>query len=131
MNQRPPENRVSGDIIRAAYKVHTTLGPGLFESVYEAALAHELVQLGHHVARQVPVPVRYGQIHFDFGFRVDLLVDNLVVVELKSVERLLPAHKKQTLTYVRLAAKRLGLLLNFGATRIKDGIVRLVHGLPD
>jgi GxxExxY protein len=131
MDQRPPENLVSGDIIRAAYKVHTTLGPGLFESVYEVALAHELARGGHQVLRQVPIAVRYEQIHFDFGFRADLLVDDLVLVELKSVERILPVHKKQALTYVRLAGKRLGLLLNFGATRIKDGIVRLVHGLPD
>ena len=131
MDQRPPENRVSGDIIRAAYKVHTTLGPGLFESIYEVALAHELARLGHQVGRQVPIAVHYEQIHFDFGFRADLLVDDLVVVELKSVERLLPVHIQQALTYVRLAGKRLGLLLNFGATRIKDGIVRLVHGLPD
>jgi GxxExxY protein len=131
MEEQPRENDVSGEIIRTAYRIHTTLGPGLFESVYEVALAHDLQRLGHCVTRQVPIPVRYEGLQFDVGFRVDLLVDDLVVVELKSVEQLLPVHKKQALTYVRLTGKRLGLLLNFGAPRIKDGIVRLVNGLPD
>lgn len=125
------ENRVSGDIVDAAYKVHTRLGPGLLESVYEVVLAHELTARGHDVERQVPIAVRYDELVFDVGFRADLLVDGLVVVELKSVEHVLPVHKKQVLTYIRLAKIRLGLLLNFGAHRIKDGITRLVNDLPD
>jgi GxxExxY protein len=131
MDRRPSEDVIASDIVDAAYKVHTTLGPGLLESVYEIALALELTRRGHRVARQVPIAVRYEQLVFDVGFRADLLVDDFVIVELKSVERLMPAHHKQVLTYVRLAGKRLGLLLNFGAARIKDGIVRLVHRLPE
>ena len=127
----PKENDISGDIIDAAYKVHTRLGPGLLESVYEAVLAHELATRGHRVERQVPIAVRYDDLVFDVGFRADLLVDGLVIVELKSVEHVLPVHKKQVLTYIRLANKRLGLLLNFGANRIKDGVTRLVNELPD
>jgi GxxExxY protein len=131
MTGGPEENEISGDIIDAAYKIHTQLGPGLLESVYEAVLAHDLVARGHQVGRQVPIAVRYDDLVFDVGFRADLLVDGLVIVELKSVEHVLPVHKKQVLTYIRLANKRLGLLLNFGANRIKDGITRVVNRLPD
>ncbi|MBI5490173.1 MAG: GxxExxY protein [Deltaproteobacteria bacterium] len=131
MGDSPKENLVSGAVIDAAYRVHGTLGPGLMESVYETCLAHELTQRGHLVARQVPIAIRYRELLFDIGFRADLVVDDLVIVELKSVEFLLPVHKKQTLTYVRQAGKRLGLLLNFGAERIKHGIARLANGLPD
>ncbi len=131
MNRQPRENLVARDIVDAAYKVHTVLGPGLLESVYELAMAHELIRRGHHVGRQVPIAVRFEDLSFDIGFRADLIVDDLVIVALKSVERLVPVHPKQVLTYVRLAGKRLGLLLNFGETRIKDGIVRLVHDLPE
>lgn len=127
----PRENDISGNVVDAAFKVHMRLGPGLLESVYEAVLAHELALRGHHVERQVPIAVRYDDIVFDVGFRADLLVDGLVIVELKSVENILPVHKKQVLTYIRLADKRLGLLINFGAELIKDGITRLVNGLPD
>ncbi len=127
----PKENEISRDIVDAAYKVHTTLGPGLLESVYETVLAHELTRRGHHVERQVAIAVRYENLVFNVGFKADLIVDGLVIVELKSVERVLPVHKKQVLTYIRLADKRLGLLLNFGAHLIKDGITRLVNGLPD
>lgn len=123
------ENEISGIIVDAAYKVHTTLGPGLLESVYEAVLAYELAQRGLKVQRQVPIGITYGNMHFDVGFKADMLVEGKVIVELKSVERELPVHKKQVLTYIRLADMKLGLLLNFGATRIKDGITRLVNGL--
>ncbi len=127
----PPENDIARQIVDAAYKVQTTLGPGLFESVYETVLAYELGRRGRQVERQVPIAVRYDNLVFDIGFRADLLVDGLVIVELKSVEHVVPVHKKQTLTYIRLADKRLGLLINFGARRIKDGITRLVNNLPD
>src|SRR3972149_7678490 len=129
MTNPPKENNISGDIIDAAYKVHTRLGPGLLESAYEAVLAHEIAARKHNVERQVPIAIRYDDLVFDVWFRADLLVDGLVIVELKSVEHVLPVHKKQGLTYIRLANKRLGLLLNFGADRIKDGITRLLYGL--
>lgn len=129
MTQR--ENEISREIVDAAYKVHTRLGPGLLESVYETVLVHELTDKGMQVERQVPIAIRYDSLVFEIGFRADLLVDGLVIVELKSCEKVLPVHKKQVLTYIRLADKRLGLLLNFGAPRIKDGITRIVNGLPD
>ena len=125
------ENDVSATIVDAAYKVHTTLGPGLLETVYEAVLAYELTQRGLRVERQVPIAINYENIHFDVGFRADMLVEGLVIVELKSVERVLPVHKKQVLTYIRLADLRLGLLMNFGASLIKDGITRLVNRLEE
>lgn len=125
------ENDIARLIVDAAYKVHTTLGPGLLESVYEAVLAYELQKRGLEVTRQIPIPVVYEQMSFDEGFRADLLVAGKVIVELKSVEKVAPVHKKQLLTYLRLADKRLGLLINFGAALIKDGITRIVNRLPE
>jgi GxxExxY protein len=125
------ENQIAREIVDAAYKVHTTLGPGLLESVYEAALAHELHSRGVPIERQKPVPVVYGEMHLDEGFRADLVVAEQVIVELKSVESIAPIHKKQLLTYLRLADRRLGLLINFGAERIKDGITRIANGLHE
>lgn len=123
------ENDIAKEIVDAAYAVHTRLGPGLLETVYEVALAHELTKRGLRVRRQARVPVVYDGIKFDEGFRADLVVDDKVVVELKSVESLAPVHKKQVLTYLRLMDKRLGLLVNFGSALIKDGISRIVNGL--
>jgi GxxExxY protein len=125
------ENEIARAIVDAAYKVHSTLGPGLLESVYEAALAYELEQRGLAVAKQVPVPVAYGEVRLGEGFRADLIVEDKVIVELKAVEEVLPVHKKQLLTYLRLADKRLGLLINFGALLIKDGITRVVNRLQE
>ena len=125
------ENEIATAIVDAAYKVHTTMGPGLLESVDEAVWAREIGKRGISVQRQVPIAVRYENIQFDVGFRADLLVGGLVICELKSLEQVLPVHKKQLLTYVKLADLRLGLLLNFGAARIKDGITRLVNHLPE
>lgn len=125
------ENDVAREIVDAAFKVHTTLGPGLMESVYQTVLSHELRQRGLSVQCGVPVAIRYDNLRFDVGFRADLIVNSIVIVELKSVENTAAVHKKQVLTYVRLADLRLGLLINFGAARIKDGITRLVNGLPD
>jgi GxxExxY protein len=125
------ENEIAQRVVQAAYTVHTRLGPGLLESVYEAVLAHELQKDGLRVARQVPVPVLYETLRFEEGFRVDILVEDSLILELKSVEAVAPVHKKQLLTYLRLAGKRLGLLINFGAPLIKDGISRVVNGLPD
>lgn len=125
------ENEIASEIIEAAFKVHRALGPGLLESVCEAALTHELRRQGLAVERQVSVPVHYDGIGMKDAFRADLIVEGKVIVELKSVERTLPVHKKQTLTYVRLAGLRLGLLINFGSALLKDGITRLVNGLED
>jgi len=125
------ENEIAQVIVDAAYKVHTTLGPGLLESVYEAVLAHELEQRGLAVARQTPIPVLYEGVQLEEGFRADLVLENKVIVELKSVEEVAPVHKKQLLTYLRLADKRLGLLINFGAALIKHGITRVVNRLQE
>jgi len=125
------ENDISHDIVDATVHIHRILGPGLLESVYETVLAHELTLRGLHVARQQPIPICYHGIQFDEGFRADLLVEDKVIVELKSVEQIAPVHKKQLLTYIRLCDKRLGLLINFGACLAKEGIHRIVNGLPD
>lgn len=125
------ENEIATMVVDAAVHVHQTLGPGLLESVYEIVLAYELRRRGLHVVRQAPIDVRYEDISLDGGFRADLIVQGKVLVELKSVERTAPVHKKQTLTYVRLADLRLGLLLNFGAVLMKHGITRVVNGLHD
>jgi GxxExxY protein len=122
-------NEISGVIVDAAFKVHTTLGPGLLETVYEAVLEKELLRRGLRVRRQVSVPIRYDGLEFDEGFIADLIVEECVVVELKSVETIHPVHAKQLLTYCRLLDFRLGLLINFGAALIKDGIKRIANGL--
>jgi GxxExxY protein len=121
-------NEISGIIVDAAFKIHTALGPGLLESVYETILHRELINRGLKVRRQVPVPIRYEDLTFDEGFRADLIVEDCIVVEIKSVENLAPVHSKQTLTYCRLLDYRLGLLVNFGGALIKDGIKRIING---
>ena len=125
------ENRVAREIVDAACAVHVGLGPGLLESVYELALAYELGTRGLSVRRQVSIPVRYKGVRLEDGFRADLIVNEEVIIELKSVEQTAPVHKKQLLTYMKLADMRLGLLINFGAPLIKDGITRLVHHLKE
>lgn len=125
------ENRTARAIVDLAFKIHTALGPGLLESVYETVLAYELEKGGHQVERQVAFPVRYDGLVLDGGFRVDLMVDGVVLVEFKSIEAVLPVHKKQLTTYLRMADKRLGLLVNFGVERMKNGITRIVNGLPE
>ncbi len=118
---------VTGVIVDAAYKVHTGLGPGLLESVYEAVLARDLERRGLGVQRQVAVPFDYDGMHFDEGLRIDLLVDGIVIVELKSVEKLAPVHSKQLLTYLRLMNLPVGLLINFGGATLKEGLHRIVN----
>jgi len=125
------ENQTAKVIVDAALLVHRALGPGLLESVYETALFHELRKRGLAVKRQEPVTFVYDDHRYDEGFRIDLLVADCVVVELKSVEQVHPVHKKQLLTYLRLSGKRLGLLINFNVPLLKDGITRVVNGLPD
>ena len=123
------ENIVSERILKAAFKVHSALGPGLLESVYEAVLAYELRKDGLEVETQKPIPVLYDEVRLDLGFRLDIVVENKVVVELKSVENLLPVHHKQLLTYLKLANYKLGLLLNFNTVMLKDQLSRLVNNL--
>jgi GxxExxY protein len=125
------ENEVAHEIVDAAFHIHKALGPGLLETVYEVVLARELEKRGLSVIRQSAVPVIYGDLKFDEGFRADLIVGNKVIVELKSVEQIAPVHQKQLLTYLRLADKRLGLLINFGSAVIKNGISRIVNGLEE
>jgi len=124
-------NAIANQIVDAAYRVHTTLGPGLLESVYQAALAYELEKRGMRVARQQAIPVVYEAVRIDTGFYADLVVENQVIVEIKAVETVAPVHKKQLLTYLKLADKRLGLLINFNVTLIKAGITRIVNGLKE
>lgn len=123
------ENKISYDIRGAAFAVHSYLGPGLLESVYETALVYELEQMGYDVKRQVGIPMTYKEIKFDNGFRLDVLVNDLVIVEIKSVENLLDVHHKQLLTYLRLSNKKLGLLINFNSGTLKHAITRIVNGL--
>jgi len=124
-----PENKISYDVRGAIFKVYQNLGPGLLESVYEAALAYELKKIGHNVKTQIALPVKYENEYLELGFRLDLLVDNLVIVEIKSVESLAPVHHKQLLTYLKLTGLRLGLLVNFNTDDINKAIVRIVNNL--
>jgi GxxExxY protein len=125
------ENEIAKEVVDAAYKVHVTLGPGLLESVYEVVLEYELKKRGLKVVRQKSLPVVYESVSFDDGYRADLIVEDKVILELKSVELIAPVHKKQLLTYLRLADRRLGLLINFGDALIKQGISRVVNGLEE
>lgn len=126
-----PENDIAKRIVDVACKIHTTLGPGLLESVYETVLAYELAGRGFNLSRRAAIPVVHDQLSFDKGFRADLVVEVKMRVESKSVGKVAPVHKKQLLTYLRLADKRLGLLTNFGEALIKDGITRIVNRLPE
>jgi GxxExxY protein len=119
-------DQVATQVVDAAFQVHSTLGPGLLESVYEVCLEHELTKRGLSVEKQVPLPVLYDNLYIEAGFKVDLLVDRCLIVELKAVETLLPVHTAQLLTYLKLSKCRLGLLINFNVPLIKDGIKRLV-----
>jgi GxxExxY protein len=119
-------NETSGVVVDAAFQVHKTLGPGLLESVYEECLLYELANRGLDVRRQVQVPLIYKELQFDCGFRIDLLVSDEVVVEIKAVDAVLPVHLAQILTYLKIAEKRVGLLINFNKTKIKNGIHRFV-----
>jgi GxxExxY protein len=122
-------NLISGGIVDAAVHVHSRLGPGLLESVYESVLAYELQKRGLKVDRQVPVRVVYAGLQFEEGFRADLIVEDAVIVELKSVETIAPVHSKQLMTYLKLMDRRLGLLINFGSPLLKDGIRRIANQL--
>jgi GxxExxY protein len=123
----PPElNIISGKVVEAALAVHSALGPGLLEGVYEICLFHELQKRGLKVDRQVNLPVIYDGLNLEEGLRLDMLVEETLVLELKAVEEILPVHLAQILTYLKLSGRRLGLLINFNVARIKDGIKRVV-----
>jgi GxxExxY protein len=123
------ENQISAVILDAAIAVHTALGPGLLESAYEACLAYELASRGLNVKTQMPLPITYRGVKVDAAYRIDLVVEDLVIVEIKAVERLMPVHDAQLLSYLKLSNKRLGLLINFHVLRLKDGYKRIVNGL--
>lgn len=125
------EDEIGKQVVDMAVKIHQEVGPGLLETVYEIILAHGLRQRGLQVERQVPIPVEYQGLKFEEGFRADLLVEDKVIVELKSVETLNNAHKKQLLTYLRLTGRKLGYLLNFGEALMKHGIIRTVNRLEE
>ena len=122
-------NAITDQVIGAAIDVHRELGPGLLESAYEACLAHELMERGVLVERQKALPVVYRGTTLDCGYRIDLLVENSIVVELKTVEKLAPIHEAQLLSYLRLSGCNLGLLINFNVRMLRDGIRRLIHGI--
>lgn len=123
------ENEIGSAIIASAIKVHSVVGPGLLESAYETCLFYELERQGLSAGRQVLIPLRYEDLLIDNGYRVDLLVANRVVVELKAVEGILPAHRGQLLSYLRLGGFKLGYSLNFHVAHVRDGIIRMVNGL--
>ena len=122
-------NEISGQVVDAAMKVHTALGPGLLENAYEACLEHELGKRGLRVKRQVALPVVYDGVQIDLGYRLDLLVEDAVIVELKAADRIAPIHEAQLLSYLKLSGRKLGLLINFNVLHLKDGIRRMVNGL--
>ena len=125
------ENEIGTLVVGASINVHKELGPGLLESVYELVLSHELTLLELSVKRQVPVPIFYRGIKFNQGFKADIIVEDRVIIELKSVENILPVHKKQLQTYLKLTGCKLGYLLNFNEILLKDGIVRCVNKLEE
>jgi GxxExxY protein len=124
-------NEISGIIVDVALHVHRELGPGLLESVYQKVMAHELRKRGLHVEEEVPIPVQWDGERMEVGFRADLIVEDMIIVELKSVERVTPVFKKTLLTYLRIAGKRLGLLINFNEELLKNGITRIVNRLEE
>lgn len=123
------ENEVAKEIVDAYFQIHKKLGPGLFESVYEEVMAYELDKRGLFIRRQAPIPVMYDDVKLELGFRADILVQDIVIVEIKSIEAIAAVHQKQLLTYLKLAGMKLGLLINFNVPLIKDGIQRIVNGL--
>ena len=123
------ENEVGEKILGCAMKVHTAPGPGLLESAYEVCLAYELRKIGIKVERQIALPVVYDEIRLDAGYRLDLLVEDIVIVELKVLEKLLPVHTAQLLSYLKIGKRKLGYLLNFGVPHLRQGIRRVVNNL--
>ena len=131
MDKEARLNKITEAIIGASMNVHRALGPGLLESAYEACVLHELSMTGLKVAQQKPLPVIYRGVTLDCGYRLDLMVEDEVIVEIKSIEKLLPIHKAQLMSYLKLAGCNVGLLINFNVEVLKDGIQRVVSGFPD
>lgn len=129
--QRMSENELAKIVVDVAFHIHKELGPGLLESVYQKVMAHELRKRGLHVEEEVPVPVVWDEVQLEVGFRIDLFIERKLVVELKSIEKVAPVHKKTLLTYLRLSDCRLGLLMNFGEQLMKTGISRVVNGMQE
>ncbi len=123
------ENEIGEMLLGCAIRVHSALGPGLLESAYEACLLYELEKAGLKATRQVPVPLMYNEVELDVGYRIDLLVEEIVIVEVKAVEQLLPIHTAQLLSYLRLSGRKLGYLLNFNTVQMRKGIKRVVNNL--
>lgn len=131
MKEEENLNRITDNVIGAAIEVHRALGPGLLESAYEACLAFELAQRGLKVEQQTPLPVVYREVKLQCGYRLDLLVEEKVIVEVKAVERLLRIHEAQLLSYLKLSGCKVGLLMNFNVKVLKNGLRRVVNGFPD
>jgi GxxExxY protein len=123
------ENEIATRVVNVAYKIHKSLGPGLFESVYEEVMAHEIAKLNMSFTRQQPIPLVYEDIKLEAGFRADIIVENKVIIEIKSVEAIAPVHQKQLLTYLKLSDLKLGFLINFNVELIKHGITRFANNL--
>ncbi|MCU1309946.1 MAG: hypothetical protein JWO20_1071 [Candidatus Angelobacter sp.] len=136
MNSSSPKpaielNPLSRVILDSVFRVHTALGPGLLESAYQGCLLHELRQQGCKISSEVVLPVNYNGVKIDLGYRIDLLVEDAIILELKAVERILPIHQAQVLSYLKLSGKQLGFLLNFNVLHMKDGIKRVVNGFKE
>lgn len=127
MTSRDELNEISGKIIELAIKVHRALGPGMLEGAYEICLMHELVKNGFRVQSQVTLPIIYDGVRLDAGYRIDLLVEDCVIVELKAIEKLMPVHEAQLLSYLRMSDLKLGLLINFNVRLLRDGVRRVVN----
>ena len=125
------ENEITNKIIQTSIEIHKNLGPGLLESVYEKCLQRDLQELGLHVVSQLGVPLQYKDQNFEIGYRLDLLVENKIIIEIKSIENLAPVHFSQLLTYLKLMDKRVGLLINFNSKYLKEGLHRLVNNYQD
>ncbi|OGO47879.1 MAG: GxxExxY protein [Chloroflexi bacterium RBG_16_64_43] len=128
MTEREELDSITREVIGGAIEVHRTIGPGLLESTYQVCLVHELRERGMVVAEQVPLPVRYKGVRLECGYRLDLLVNDRVVIEVKSVEAVMPIHRAQLLSYLKLSGYKMGLLINFNVSLLRDGVVRLVNG---
>ena len=131
MNDEERLNKITETIIGVAIGIHKALGPGLLESAYEACMVYDLIQSSLKVEQQKPLPVIYREVKLECGYRLDLMIENEVIVEIKSVEKLLPIHKAQLMSYLKLADRKVGLLINFNVELLKDGIQRVVNNFPD
>jgi GxxExxY protein len=131
MKEHERLNKITEASINAAINVHRTLGPGLLESAYEACMVYELAQTGLKVEQQKPLPIVYGKVKLECGYRLDLMIEKEVIVEIKSIEKLMPIHQAQLLSYLKLSERKVGLLINFNVRVLKNGVKRIVNNFPD